>query len=66
VTVEVHLIGFDGDLYGQRLDVDFLARLRDTRRFDSLDDLKAQLASDVARARSVAADPAPPASGRGG
>ena len=55
VTVEVHCIGFDGDLYGQRLDVDFLARLRDTRRFDSLDDLKAQLASDVARASAVAA-----------
>ena len=56
VTVEVHLIGFDGDLYGQRLDVDFLARLRDTRRFESLDDLKAQLATDVARAGAVAAD----------
>ncbi len=55
VTVEVHLIGFDGDLYGQRLDVDFLARLRDTRRFESLDDLKAQLATDVARAGAVAA-----------
>jgi len=55
VTVEVHLIGFDGDLYGQRLDVDFLARLRDTRRFESLDDLKAQLAADVARAGAVAA-----------
>jgi len=55
VTVEVHCIGFDGDLYGQRLDVDFLARLRDTRRFESLDDLKAQLATDVARAGAVAA-----------
>jgi riboflavin kinase/FMN adenylyltransferase len=55
VTVEVHCIGFDGDLYGRRLDVDFLARLRDTRRFDSLDDLKAQLATDVARAGAVAA-----------
>lgn len=57
VTVEVHCIGFDGDLYGQRLDVDFLARLRDTRRFESLDDLKAQLATDVARAAAVAAGP---------
>jgi riboflavin kinase/FMN adenylyltransferase len=54
VTVEVHLIGFEGDLYGQRLDVDFLARLRDTRRFESLDDLKAQLATDVARAAAIA------------
>ena len=55
VTVEVHLIGFDGDLYGLRLDVDFLARLRDTRRFESLDDLKAQLATDVARASAIGA-----------
>jgi len=55
VTVEVHLIGFAGDLYGQRLEVDFLARLRDTRRFDSLDDLKAQLATDVARADTIVA-----------
>ena len=56
LTVEVHLVGFEGDLYGQRLDVDFLARLRDTRRFESLVDLKAQLATDVARAGAVAAD----------
>jgi len=66
VTVEVHLIGFDGDLYGQRLDVDFLARLRDTRRFESLDDLKAQLASDVARACSVAEGHVPLSRGHGG
>lgn len=46
-TVEVHLVGFAGDLYGSILDVDFLQRLRDTRRFDSVDDLKAQLARDV-------------------
>jgi FAD synthase len=37
------------------LDVDFLARLRDTRRFESLDDLKAQLATDVARAAAIGA-----------
>ncbi len=65
VTVEVHLIGFDGDLYGQRLDVDFLTRLRDTRRFESLDDLKAQLATDVARAGAVAAGIASSSSGPG-
>lgn len=66
VTVEVHCIGFDGDLYGQRLDVDFLARLRDTRRFDSLDDLKAQLATDVARAAAVAAASRAPGERAGG
>lgn len=53
-TVEVHLIGFSGDLYGRTLDVDFLARLRDTRRFASVEELKAQLTADVARAAAIA------------
>lgn len=54
VSVEAHLVGFSGDLYGHRLDVDFLERLRDTRRFDSVADLKAQLAADVAAATAIA------------
>jgi len=53
-SVEVHLIGFAGDLYGSLLDVDFLDRLRDTRRFSSIDEIKAQLAADVAAAARVA------------
>lgn len=58
--VEVHLIGFSGDLYGQALDVDFLARLRDTRRFASVEELERQLAADVNRAAAIAAQPATP------
>jgi riboflavin kinase/FMN adenylyltransferase len=57
-TVEAHLIGFAGDLYDHVLDVDFLDRLRDTRRFSSVEDLKTQLAEDVARAAVVAGSPA--------
>jgi riboflavin kinase/FMN adenylyltransferase len=61
VTVEAHLVGFTGDCYGARLDVDFLDRLRDTRRFDSISDLQAQLTRDVeaawASARRDRADP---------
>ena len=53
--VEVHLIGFRGDLYGQELAVDFLRRLRDTRPFRGAEDLKAQLRRDVEQARRVAA-----------
>lgn len=53
-TVEAHLVGYDGDLYGRRLGVDFLARLRDTRRFDSPEALRLALAADVARAVEVA------------
>jgi riboflavin kinase/FMN adenylyltransferase len=52
--VEVHLVGYHGDCYGRVLDVDFLARLRDTRRFASADDLKACLADDVAQAIEIA------------
>jgi len=52
-SVEAHLIGFSGTLYGSTLDVDFLDRLRDTHKFDSIDALKAQLAADVAKAMEV-------------
>lgn len=54
-TVEVHLVGFAGDLYGRTLDVDFLMRLRETRRFASAEELQSQLAADVAHALAIAA-----------
>ena len=54
ISVEAHLVGFAGDLYGSLLDVDFLDRLRDTRKFASIDDLTTQLAADVAAAARVA------------
>lgn len=50
---EVHLIDFQGDLYGQVLSVEFLARLRDTRPFGSVEELVAQLQNDVAQVRSL-------------
>jgi riboflavin kinase/FMN adenylyltransferase len=51
--LETHLIGFDGDLYGQPIAVDFITRLRDTRPFAGADDLVAQLRMDVEQARST-------------
>lgn len=54
LKVEVHLIGFEGSLYGQPLEVDFLARLRDIQRFENVEALKAQLERDVANSASVA------------
>jgi riboflavin kinase/FMN adenylyltransferase len=54
--VEVHLIGFDGSLYGQPLEVDFLRRLRDIRPFAGIDELKAQLLRDVEEAQRIAAE----------
>lgn len=53
VTFEVHLLDFDGDLYGEELEIEFVARLRPERRFPSLDALKAQIASDAAAARAL-------------
>jgi len=43
---EVHLIGFSGELVGEELAVDFVSRLREEKRFASLDDLCAQLTND--------------------
>jgi riboflavin kinase/FMN adenylyltransferase len=53
VLLEVHILDFDGDLYGQRLRARFVARVRPEQRFDGLDALKAQIARDSARARKI-------------
>jgi riboflavin kinase/FMN adenylyltransferase len=54
VVAEAHLFDFDGrDLYGEAIRVAFLARLRDERRFPSVDALRAQIAEDVSRARDA-------------
>jgi riboflavin kinase/FMN adenylyltransferase len=45
--VEVHVLGWKEPLYGQALEVDFLARLRDVQKFDSADALKTQLQHDI-------------------
>ncbi|MBO5444983.1 MAG: riboflavin biosynthesis protein RibF [Muribaculaceae bacterium] len=45
-TVEAHIIGFDEDLYGKKIRLEFASRLRDERRFDSVDDLRRQLNKD--------------------
>jgi riboflavin kinase/FMN adenylyltransferase len=49
--VEVHLLDFEGDLYGQRIELEFVARLRGEQRFAGLNELAAQIARDVAAAR---------------
>ncbi len=52
-NLEAHLFDAEGELYGRRVRIDFLARLRDTRRFDSVDALRQQLAEDEREARNV-------------
>jgi riboflavin kinase/FMN adenylyltransferase len=50
--VEVHLLDFDGELYGQELEVIFTEKLRDEKKFGSLTELKEQIAQDISKARS--------------
>jgi len=52
-TVEAHLLGFDGDLYGHRVAVSFVAKLRDERRFESVDRLVEQIGHDVEAGRRI-------------
>ena len=51
--LEVHLLDYEGDLYGRTLAVDFEARLRGEVRFPSIDALVAQIQADAASARSI-------------
>ena len=55
--LEAHLIDFDGDLYGQPARVQFVERLRDELKFDSVDALVEQMARDVDQSRAILADP---------
>ena len=52
-TIETHIFDFDELIYGLDLRLRFVSKIRDERRFDSLDSLKAQLASDEALCRSL-------------
>jgi len=53
LLIEAFLLDFDGDLYGQDLRVAFVERLRGEKRFESVDDLVAQMELDVQRAREI-------------
>ena len=50
-TLEVHIFHFDRDLYGQPLSVEFVARLREEQRFDSMEALREQLKQDAVQAK---------------
>jgi riboflavin kinase/FMN adenylyltransferase len=51
--LEAHLFNYDGDLYGRRIDVEFVAKLRDEAKFPDLPALVAQMHDDAAQARQV-------------
>jgi riboflavin kinase/FMN adenylyltransferase len=54
LKVEAFLLDYEGDLYGQPIEIDFLARLRNIKKFESAEQLVAQVAQDVARTREIA------------
>jgi riboflavin kinase/FMN adenylyltransferase len=51
--LEAHLFDFDGDLYGRRIAVEFVAKLRDEEKFDDLDALVRQMDLDAHAARAI-------------
>ena len=55
ITVEAHLLDFAGDLYDQRLRLEFRRFLRHELRFESIDELIAQMQLDILRAREITA-----------
>ncbi len=52
-TIEVHILGFDKDLYDTRIRVNMVARLRDEIKFSSIDELSRQIKSDVQKTKEI-------------
>jgi riboflavin kinase/FMN adenylyltransferase len=52
-TIESYLIDYSGDLYGHEISVDFVARLRNEKKFSSVEELKKQVAEDVRRGKTI-------------
>lgn len=51
--LEAHLLGFEGDLYGSKLEVSFIARIRNQKRFSNPTELCAQIEKDIAQIRAL-------------
>ncbi|NQT32781.1 MAG: bifunctional riboflavin kinase/FAD synthetase [Candidatus Omnitrophica bacterium] len=54
--IEVHVINFDGHLYGKDIEIFFIKRLRSEKKFKSIENLKRQIKKDVARAKDLFSD----------
>jgi riboflavin kinase/FMN adenylyltransferase len=53
LSVEAHLFDFSAALYGETVSVEFIARIRDERKFASVEELAAQIADDSQQARTI-------------
>ena len=61
MTVEAHVLDFDGDLYGRMARLALTSRIRAERAFTSIGQLTAAMARDIARTREILRRSAPPA-----
>jgi riboflavin kinase/FMN adenylyltransferase len=52
-TVEVHIFDFDGDIYGEKIRVNFIKRIRDEIKFSSIAELIDQIKKDITAAREL-------------
>ena len=50
-VLEVHILEFSGNLYGKKITVEFLKKVRDEKKFDSLEALKEQIFKDISSAK---------------
>jgi len=55
-TVEVHILDFSGDIYGETIKVDMVQKLRDEKKFSGIDELSRQIETDIENARSLFRD----------
>lgn len=53
LSTEVHLLDFQGDIYGKEIDISFIDRLRDERKFESPEKLVEQISRDIERAKEI-------------
>ena len=53
LTVEAHILDFDADIYGERMRLEFVRRIRPEMKFSGLDELKGRIAADVAEVRGM-------------
>ncbi|MEA3291291.1 MAG: riboflavin kinase, partial [Pseudomonadota bacterium] len=53
LLLETHLLDFDREIYGERICVEFLHKIRDERKFESFEELKTQIAQDLLEAREI-------------
>ena len=55
MLLEVHIFDFDADIYGRRIEVEFVERLRGEKKFDGVEAMTEQVQRDAARAREILA-----------